>query len=139
MLLSLEPDELFTSLVRQAVNGEPCSISILEMPLISQNKKLYQYYLHVGLTNGILVRSIIDSGSGELFDIRERLIGNKPVKLQNVFAKTENAVMAMSSRSWLTYYYQNNINSTPISYLPIAHVATFSSKICEGFAVLNGN
>jgi splicing factor 3B subunit 3 len=40
------------------------------------------------------------------------------------------AVLAMSSRTWLTYYYQNRFNLTPLSYESLEYAAGFSSEQC---------
>lgn len=63
--------------------------------------------LSLGLTNGVLLRTVLDQVTGDLSDTRTRYIGSRPVKLFRVTMQGGEAVLAMSSRTWITYYYQN--------------------------------
>jgi splicing factor 3B subunit 3 len=40
-----------------------------------------QIFLNVGLNNGVLLKTVIDSVTGNLTDTRTRFLGSKPVKL----------------------------------------------------------
>lgn len=49
-------------------------------------------------------------------------------------------VLAMSSRSWLSYYYQNRFHLTPLSYESLEYAAGFSSEQCpEGIVAISTN
>ena len=61
------------------------------------------YILQIGLQNGVLLRTTIDSVTGEISDTRTRYLGTKSVKLFKVKTEGESAVLAVSSRSWLSY------------------------------------
>ena len=63
------------------------------------------FYLQ-GLQNGVLLRTVLDQVTGDLSDTRTRYLGSKPVKLFRVTMQGSEAVLAMSSRTWITYYYQ---------------------------------
>lgn len=46
----------------------------------------------------------------------------------------------MSSRSWLSYYYQNRFHLTPLSYESLEYASGFSSEQCpEGIVAISGN
>ena len=46
----------------------------------------------------------------------------------------------MSSRSWLSYYYQNRFHLTPLSYESLAYASGFSSEQCpEGIVAISTN
>ena len=59
--------------------------------------------LHVGLTNGVLLRAVVDSVTGGLSDARTRFLGTKGVKLFRINVKNSNALLSLSSRPWITY------------------------------------
>ncbi|XP_026682303.1 splicing factor 3B subunit 3 [Diaphorina citri] len=49
-------------------------------------------------------------------------------------------VLAMSSRSWLSYYYQNRFHLTPLSYEMLEYASGFSSEQCpEGIVAISTN
>lgn len=92
-------------------------------------------HLCVGLRNGLLTRSAVDSISGALADTRIRLLGTMPVRLQQVRAAGRPALLALSSRSWLCcaggiqsgsgnngQYYM-----APIAYVPLVAAAPFAA------------
>ena len=72
--------------------------------------------LQIGLQNGVLLRTTIDSVTGEISDTRTRYLGTKAVKLFKVMTEGENSVLAVSSRSWLSYRHQQRFHLTPLSY-----------------------
>lgn len=46
----------------------------------------------------------------------------------------------MSSRSWLSYYYQNRFHLTPLSYESLEYASGFSSEQCpEGVVAISTN
>lgn len=50
------------------------------------------------------------------------------------------AVLAMSSRTWLSYYYQNRFHLTPLSYETLEYASGFSSEQCnEGIVAISTN
>ena len=74
------------------------------------------FILQIGLQNGVLLRTSIDSVTGEISDTRTRYLGTKSVKLFKVKTEGESAVLAVSSRSWLSYRHQQRFHLTPLSY-----------------------
>lgn len=56
-----------------------------------------------------------------------RYLGSRPVKLFKVRVQAAEAVLAVSSRTWLGYHYQNRFHLTPLSYECLEYAAGFSS------------
>jgi splicing factor 3B subunit 3 len=140
-VLSLDPEDCMNILTRQALPSEPESIVITLMPSLFE-PSLLSNYLVIGLNNGIMLRSVMDSTGGELSDTRTRFLGTKPVKLHRIKIQNgQNAVLAMSSRSWLTYHYQSRFHTTPLSYVPLDSCSSFVSEQCpvNGLVALGDN
>ena len=69
-----------------------------------------------------------------------RYIGSRPVKLFRVRMQGGEAVLAMSSRTWISYYYSNRFHLTPLSYETLEYAAGFSSEQCpEGIVAISTN
>ncbi|XP_066156832.1 splicing factor 3B subunit 3 [Euwallacea fornicatus] len=97
-------------------------------------------YLYIGLQNGALLRTVLDPVTGDLTDTRTRYLGSRPVKLFKIRVQNSEAVLAMSSRSWLSYYYQNRFYLTPLSYESLEYASGFSSEQCpEGIVAISTN
>lgn len=58
-----------------------------------------------------------------------RYLGSRPVKLFRIRMQGNEAVLAMSSRTWLSYYHQNRFHLTPLSYECLEYASGFSSGI----------
>lgn len=72
-----------------------------------------QLYFNIGLHNGVLLRTVVDQVTGDISNTRTRYIGSK---LFRVTMQGGEAVLAMSSRTWISYYYSNRFHLTPFSY-----------------------
>ncbi|XP_037094869.1 splicing factor 3B subunit 3-like [Pollicipes pollicipes] len=97
-------------------------------------------YLNIGLQNGVLLRTVLDQVTGDLSDTRTRYLGSRPVKLFRVRMQNNEAVLAMSSRSWLNYYYQSRFHLTPLSYQSLEFASGFASEQCpEGIVAISTN
>lgn len=49
-------------------------------------------------------------------------------------------VLAMSSRTWLSYTYQSRFHLTPLSYESLEYASSFASEQCpEGIVAISGN
>ena len=87
-----------------------------------------------------LLRTVVDQVTGDLSDTRTRYIGSRPVKLFRVTMQGGEAVLAMSSRTWISYYYSNRFHLTPLSYDTLEYAAGFSSEQCpEGIVAISTN
>ncbi|KAI0349483.1 hypothetical protein OH77DRAFT_1594212 [Trametes cingulata] len=131
-ILSLDPDNTLEVLGMQALSAPPSSICIVEM--------LNTTFVNIGLRNGVLLRTVLDSSNGQLTDSRLRFLGTRPVELVRVSVNGNLAVLALSSRSWLNYTYQNEMHFTPLIYENLDSAWTFSSELLtNGFVGVSGS
>ncbi len=93
----------------------------------------FRLILNIGLLNGVL-RSVLDPDvTGDLADSRTLSLGLKPLKLFRVMTQNHEAVLAISSRTWLSYYFQ----FTPLYYDSLEFASGFASKQClEGVVAI---
>ncbi|XP_068246982.1 splicing factor 3B subunit 3 [Palaemon carinicauda] len=143
-IISLDPNDCLTVRGMQALPALPESLSIIEMGgqegSDNEPRTLGALYLNIGLQNGVLLRTVLDSVTGDMSDTRTRYLGSRPVKLFRIIMQGNEAVLAMSSRSWLSYYYQNRFHLTPLSYESLEYAAGFSSEQCpEGIVAISTN
>lgn len=143
-IISLDPSDCLTPLSMQALPDSPESLCIAEMGGTEgrdgEPGVQGRLYLNIGLQNGVLLRTVLDQVTGDLSDTRTRYIGSRPVKLFRVTMQGAEAVLAMSSRTWITYYYQNRFHLTPLSYESLEYAAGFSSEQCpEGIVAISTN
>eukprot|EP01105_Mastigella_eilhardi_P023189 TRINITY_DN5809_c0_g1_i2.p1 TRINITY_DN5809_c0_g1~~TRINITY_DN5809_c0_g1_i2.p1 ORF type:complete len:959 (+),score=273.95 TRINITY_DN5809_c0_g1_i2:695-3571(+) len=139
-VLSLQPEMCLQQVSVQAIPTSPASVSLVEMPTGGRADEVQTLFLNVGLNNGIMLRTVVDSVSGELSDTRTRFVGARPVRLHKIRVRGVAGLMAMSSRSWLCYHYQAVFQMTPLSYVPLEYAAPFASQQCpEGIVAVSGN
>lgn len=74
-----------------------------------------QLYLHVGLSNGVLLRTAVDNVTGSLTDTRTRFLGSRPVKLIKISIQGQPAMLSLSSRAWVSYNYLQRYFMTPLT------------------------
>lgn len=97
-------------------------------------------FLHVGLEQGVLLRTIVDNVTGVLSDSRTRFLGSSSVRLAKVKQQGKGALVALSNRPWLCYHYMGRVNITPLSYENLEQASSFSSEKCpEGIVAISGN
>lgn len=143
-IISLNPKDC---LAPRSIQPLPCcaeSVCIVEMGSTEKDSEdavaastSSTLYLNIGLQNGTLLRTVLNPISGNLSDTRTRYLGSKPIKLFRIKMQESEAVLAMSSRSWLSYYYQNRFYLTPLSYESLEYASGFSSEQCpEGESLL---
>ena len=131
----------------QALPAAPESLSLVEMAGSYGSKEAARdpsssgkLYLNVGLQNGVLLRTVLDHVSGDLSDTRTRYLGTRPVKLFKVKMQGNESVLAISSKCWLLYYYQNRFHLTPLSYETLEYASGFTSEQCiEGIVAISSN
>ena len=87
-------------------------------------------YLYIGMYVGTLIRLKIDATNGAISDKRERLIGTRPVTLFKTAIRSQPAIIALSSRTWLIYSHQSKLLQCPLSYINLEYVCYFSSEQC---------
>ncbi|XP_050527513.1 splicing factor 3B subunit 3 isoform X1 [Daktulosphaira vitifoliae] len=146
-IISLDTTDCLVQLKMQAIPAMPESLCIVEMGASDGGSSdepgmnsLSMLYLNIGLQNGVLLRTVLDGVTGEMADTRARYLGGKPVKLFKIKMRGNEAVLAMSSRSWLSYYYQNRFHLTPLSYESLEYASGFASEQCpEGIVAISSN
>lgn len=123
-IVSLDPKDCLTPLSMQAFNCAAHSLVI--------NSLKDKVYLNVGLENGLLLRTMIDSDSGDLSDTRIRYLGNRPVILNKL--ANESVIALSGSKSWLIL--QPRI--TPLDYqVPLVYASPFKSSQSEGVVAVD--
>ncbi|GAO45938.1 hypothetical protein SAICODRAFT_6225 [Saitoella complicata NRRL Y-17804] len=136
-IISLDPDNTLESLSVQALSAPASALCIISQ---EDSYSAWTNFLHIGLYNGVYLRTVLDPVTGQLTDTRTRFLGSKPVKLFNVGIQGQRAVLALSSRSWLGYTYQSSLHLTPLSYEPLEFGWSFSSEQCpEGIVGVQGS
>lgn len=144
-IISLDPSDCLAPRSMQALPSCAESLCLVEMGTSDSNEdgkthSIGSLYLNIGLNNGVLLRTVLDPVSGDLADTRTRYLGSRPVKLFRIKMQGAEAVLAMSSRTWLSYYYQNRFHLTPLSYETLEYASGFSSEQCaEGIVAISTN
>lgn len=139
-IISLEHDNTFTTLSLQALTAPPSAICLAEMFDTSIDKNRSTLFLNIGLETGVLLRTVVDPVNGELTDTRQRFLGSQPAKLIRTTVHGQPAILALSSRSWLNYTYQDRLEFTPIIYDQLEFASSFSAELCpDGLIGINGN
>lgn len=141
-LISLDPHDCLSPLAMQALPALAESLCMLEVrsDLGGKDDTSPRLMLNMGLHNGVLLRSQIDRVTGDLSDTRTRYLGSRPVKLFIIKVQGQGAVLAVSSRSWLSYSYHGRQHLTPLSYEALEYAAGFSSEQCpEGVVAIATN
>ncbi|KAI9020517.1 CPSF A subunit region-domain-containing protein [Hyaloraphidium curvatum] len=139
-LLSLDPDTTLQPLGMQAVNAIPESLLLTDLFDTSQYADAATLYLYIGLQNGLLLRTVVDTVTAGLSDTRIRFLGARPVKLFKVSVGRSNAVLALSARPWLAYTYQGRNRLVPLTYEHLEWGSSFCSEQCpEGIVAISAN
>ncbi|KAG0000345.1 Splicing factor 3B subunit 3, partial [Modicella reniformis] len=139
-ILSLDSASCLEPLSMQALSSVPESLVMIDMPDQLSEGSLTTLYLNIGLQNGVLLRTVLDQTTGQLSDTRTRFLGARGVKLFELNMAGNPAVLALSSRPWLSYQMQSRIHLNPLSYDILEFAASFSSEQClEGVVAIAGN
>lgn len=144
-ILSLYPDDCLQSLAIQSLPSLPTAICVVQMEDDTGDEVLL---LNIGMDDGVLLRVVLDSITGELYDVRRRFLGVNPVRLLKVAIAGKPSMLALSSRTWLLYNHQKRLILTPLSYVsgqnqilpPLDYCSRFASEQCpEGFVAITGD
>ncbi|KAI9057487.1 hypothetical protein FKP32DRAFT_1615311 [Trametes sanguinea] len=139
-IISLDPENTLEVISLQALTAPPSSICIAEILDASLNRAQPTTFVNIGLQNGVLLRTVLDPLSGQLTDTRSRFLGTRPVKLIRVVLHGNPAVLALSSRTWLNYTYQNMMHFIPLIYENLESAWTFSAELVpNGFIGVSGS
>ncbi|KAH9985372.1 mono-functional DNA-alkylating methyl methanesulfonate N-term-domain-containing protein [Russula vinacea] len=117
----LRPGQYTGDISLQALTSPPSSICIPTM------------FVNIGLQTGVLLRTVLDPVSGQLTDTRT-------IRLIRVQIKSQPAILALSSRTWLNYTHQNLMHFTPLIFDTLDYAWGFSAELCpEGLIGITGN
>ena len=136
-VMSLNPDDCLQTLAVQALKGSaPASLLVLQTADTESTQG--SLLLNVGMANGVFMRATIDHVSGQLSDQRMRFLGARAPKLVRTHVRGEPALMALSTRPWLGYSEKGTFVLSPVSYVPLEEVCSFSSEQCpEGIVAIS--
>lgn len=139
-IFSLELENTLETISISALTASPSDVNIIYMADNSLLPDLRSLYLHIGLSNGVYVKSRMDAVTGQLSDTRKRFLGPQPVKLFKTFFQGQPCVLALCTQSWLGYTNGLNFQMTPLEYNALSHAAGFSSEECpEGIIGIQHN
>ena len=140
-ILSLEPESCLQKISTLACPSVAASVGLMtaggRRSSDGQQTGHEQLYLHVGLENGVLLRSLVDNVTGVLTDSRQQFLGTREIKLTKIKQDGEDAMVALSNKPWFCYNYMGHYRVTPLSYEALSHVSPFSSEKCpEGIVAI---
>ncbi|KAI5953215.1 RSE1 [Candida jiufengensis] len=131
-VISLQQHNCLTVKYLQALSSNAQS---LIMSTTNQNS-----YIHIGMENGVYVRTKIDKYNGKLSDTRIKYLGTKPVQLQEIKINEQiNGVSAITSKPWICYQHQNKFKLTPLLNIDIINGTSFTSEEIGGDALIGIN
>ncbi|KAJ7117934.1 CPSF A subunit region-domain-containing protein [Mycena crocata] len=135
-IFSLDPEQTLANLSIQALISPPSSICIIEVPGTTESV----HHVHIGLQNGVLLRTVLDARTGQLGDSLSRFVGSRSVQLSYVKVWGAAAMLILSSRAWISRTENNQTHFTPLLCDELRHGCSFSHAISsEGFAGVFGN
>ena len=139
-IVSLDPDTCMDTISIQALTAQPSSICMLEMLDAAVDKVHTTLFVNIGLQNGVLLRTVLDTSSGQLADTRTRFLGSRPVKLRRANLRGSPSLVALSSRTWLNYTHQGLLQFDPLIFDPLDHACALSAEVCpEGIIGITGD
>lgn len=139
-ILSLERERPLKQLSAQALQSPAESVCLAEMKNLGQAEDVHSLFLAIGLSSGILIRSVVDFVTGTLSDQRSRFLGAKSVRLHKVNVQGLPGMLALSAKPWLCYNFQGKYHCTPMNYTQLEFASSFASEQCpEGFVAISGN
>lgn len=93
--------------------------------------------IHIGMDNGVYVRTKIDTFNGKLSDTRIKYLGPKPVTLNELKLSDDiTGVLAISTKPWIGYFYQGKYRCTPLLDIDIINGASFKSEDIGGEGIV---
>jgi splicing factor 3B subunit 3 len=139
-ILSLDRERPLKQLSAQALQSPAEAVCIIELKNQGQAMDEHALYLNVGLSKGILIRSVVDFVTGTLSDQRSRFLGPRGVKLHRVNVQGQPAMVALSDKPWLAYLFQGAYQCVPLSYESLEYASSFASEQCpEGLVAVAQN
>ncbi|KAI0789091.1 mono-functional DNA-alkylating methyl methanesulfonate N-term-domain-containing protein [Abortiporus biennis] len=112
-IISLDPESTLETVSLQALTAPPSSICIAAILDTGINKTQPTTFVNIGLQNGVLLRTVLDPVTGQLTDTRTRFLGAQPIRLVRITIGQNPGILALSTRSWLNYTYQDSLFCCP--------------------------
>ncbi|KAH7464634.1 hypothetical protein PRIC2_010323 [Phytophthora ramorum] len=135
-ILSLDPNDLFRQKSTLALTSHPHTLCLAQLQnetsTPDSEHSSQALFLSIGLDNGVLQQSLIDPITANLTDSRSRFLGTNPVKLFRVAVEGKRSILALSSRSWISYFHQTRRHLTPLSCELLSYASSFNSEQCPG-------
>jgi splicing factor 3B subunit 3 len=154
-IFSLDPEHTLESLSLQALSAPPASICIVED---SGSTAQSAFIIHIGLQNGVLLQTVLDTSTKQLVDAKSRsvlyffriffidfpfiisFVGLRPIRLSRIKLGGATAMLTLSSRPWMNYTYNKQTRFSPLIYDELQYVCGFSHNLCpDGFAGIVGS
>lgn len=131
-VVSLKRHNCLLIVALQALSSK--STSIL---MINHNDSVY---VHIGMENGLYVRTMIDEVSGKLSDTRIKFLGSKSVRLSPIKVPgnsgEENGILALSSRPWYGYFAEGRFKLSPLINCSLTHGTSFYAEDISGEGIV---
>ncbi|CDW71789.1 splicing factor 3b subunit 3 [Stylonychia lemnae] len=142
-IMSLDPESCLQRISMQALPALPESVALINFKKNEVTQQQQQLFLHVGLVNGVLLRTLVDNVTGVLSDSRTRFLGTNSIQLAKVKQANNNALIALCNKPWLCYSHMssNKVNITPLSYEHLEVASSFCSEKNPdgGIVAISGN
>lgn len=137
-IYSIQPSESGTDLTNASVQATTERIYSVCMNFMNITEGIPSLFLNIGLANGVYQRIEIDPLTGKSSDARIRELGTQPVTVLPLTVDDQSAVIALSSKPWLSYIVSHNYRLTPISYDHLDYCHNFHSQHCpDGIVAIN--
>ena len=141
-IYNLSPDMdgyILRNISVQALSAQPSSLTVNYMR--DKSSRGYSQFLHIGLRTGVYIRSHLDEHTGEIGDTRRRFLGPEPIEFARVNAAGESAVLAMTSRPWLSYTdpRTSSLATTPLNYMKFKSAWNFEGEQFKGVICVSAN
>lgn len=119
-VISLKPHNCLVTMSMQALSSNATSILLL------LNNDILS--VHIGMDNGLYVRTLMDEVNGKLSDTQTRYLGSKPVRLSLIELLDEQCILAISSRPWIGHFKDSNVKLTSLIDCQISTGSAFVSE-----------
>lgn len=96
--------------------------------------------LHIGTTQGALIRLSVDAVTGNMSNRTSMFLGPDPVQVEELQIAGIPICIAMGTKPWLLYRQGGRIEISPLSTDPMEHASSFSTEQSpDGFVTSSGS
>lgn len=130
-VISLQSHNCLEMKSMQALSSNSSSVVML------LSNKGSSILVHIGMENGVYVRTRLDHITGKLSDSRIKYLGSRPVNLTQIqLASNLVGVLAISSKPWVSYPFGDTYKVTPLLNIDIRSGASFVSEDIGGEGIV---